>query len=243
MCMCYCICLRNGKGRSFGKIRNRRFFGSRTTSEKALIDRDLLQGHDPDVNVINENDYTGKVKAEGKIGLRHAIISAIQGMTLKQLEALNVDAVINLKNDTKIAGINVFNEEYKLTDDANGLVNKDGYISKEEGLVNKDGYISKEELEKDYIKKEEIKGLEIAGVKLFNEGNYKLTDDAKKLVKKDGVDLSKYIEKETLKGLKIGDVTLFNEEYKLTKEAAGLVNKDGYISKEELEKDYIKKED
>ena len=181
--MCYCICLRNGKGRSFGKIRNRRFFGSRTTSEKALIDRDLLQGHDPDVNVINENDYTGKVKAEGKIGLRHAIISAIQGMTLKQLEALNVDAVINLKNDTKIAGINVFNEEYKLT------------------------------------------------------------DDAKKLVKKDGVDLSKYIEKETLKGLKIGDVTLFNEEYKLTKEAAGLVNKDGYISKEELEKDYIKKEE
>ena len=174
MCMCYCICLRNGKGRSFGKIRNRRFFGSRTTSEKALIDRDLLQGHDPDVNVINENDYTGKVKAEGKIGLRHAIISAIQGMTLKQLEALNVDAVINLKNDTKIAGINVFNEEYKLTDDAKELVNKDGYISKEE-------------LEKDYIKKEEIKGLEIAGVKLFNEENYKLTDEANGLVKKEDV--------------------------------------------------------
>ena len=174
MCMCYCICLRNGKGRSFGKIRNRRFFGSRTTSEKALIDRDLLQGHDPDVNVINENDYTGKVKAEGKIGLRHAIISAIQGMTLKQLEALNVDAVINLKNDTKIAGINVFNEEYKLTKEAAGLVNKDGYISKEE-------------LEKDYIKKEEIKGLEIAGVKLFNEENYKLTDEANGLVKKEDV--------------------------------------------------------
>ena len=124
-----------------------------------------------------------------------------------------VDAVAKLNELETDGGVKIFNN-YVFNDEVKGLVKKKDDINLD-----------------NYIEKEKLKGLEIDNVKLFNEGNYELTDDAQKLVKKDGYikkdDVgNNYIEKEKLKGLEIDNVKLFNEEFVLTADAQALVKKD-----------------
>ena len=132
-----------------------------------------------------------------------------------------VDAVAKLNELETDGGVKIFNN-YVFNDEVKGLVKKKDDINLD-----------------NYIEKEKLKGLEIDNVKLFNEGNYELTDDAQKLVKKDGYikkdDVGNdYIEKEKLNGLKIDGVKLFNEEFGLAEGAQTLVNKDGYIKAGDL---------